>query len=84
MTDKQNQETLKLDPVKEEVGTKLQQVLQLLIEVQATRIDGDLPYSANKAIANIVRNPPEYTAMVDHLLDKTGELIDYINNGEIN
>ena len=79
MTDQENEKIFK-DPVKKEVFTKLEQVNQLLVEVNTTSIDGGLPYDASKAIANVASNPPEYNAMVDHLLEKTEELMQYIVN----
>ncbi|MGF2034289.1 MAG: hypothetical protein RMZ43_003005 [Nostoc sp. CmiVER01] len=73
----------KLDPVKKEVSAKLNKVQLLLLEVFSTNIDGNLLYDSSKVVANMVanpNNPPEYIAMVEHLLEKNEELMHYIVN----
>jgi len=81
MTDKTDSTPHILDPVKKEVFNKLLNVQKLLIEVQSINIDGDVLYDSSKVIANIVANPnkaPEYVDMVEHLLQKNEELMQYV------
>lgn len=82
MVDQENDEFLKLSPVKKEIFAKVQKAQCLLLEAFNTNIDGNTPYEASSVMSSMMgsKGSPEYQALCDELLVKIEELQQYILN----
>ncbi|MEH1957686.1 hypothetical protein [Nostoc sp.] len=67
-----------LSPVREEICEKLSQAHSLIMEASTTHIEGESLYKMETAIGSVMKNPAEYTSMLDEIAEKIEKVQQYI------